>query len=116
MEHVRPRRRGEPTSFARNLAVVMKQRGLSLRAVADMAGVSVSSVSDWLNNANPTDYMKVARLARRLGIGFEWLLTGTSGESEGRTLSLEEIFEDDSVEFDGIWKIKAVKLKRRSRE
>lgn len=91
----------------------MKDRALSLRAVADMAGVGVSSVADWLNNSSPTDYMKVARLAQRLGIGFEWLLTGLEAEPPRAPLRLEDFFEEESTEIEGLWRIKAVKIRRK---
>lgn len=108
------KRRKESTPFARNLSALMKKRNLTHRTIADMAGVSTSTVAGWLNSASPNDYTKVANLARALETSFEWLLTGNRGRGSVEDIPIEDLFEDDTFELKGIWRINAVRLRRKS--
>ncbi len=52
----------------------MTERGLTVRAVGEMAGVGHSVVQNWLTDSSPQDLQAVARLARTLNMSFKGLL------------------------------------------
>ncbi|MBF0313617.1 MAG: helix-turn-helix transcriptional regulator [Oligoflexia bacterium] len=87
---------------------------ISIKAAAELAGVSPSTISDWTTGSAPNDFDAVARLARALNVSFEYLCLGTSENRSPNSIPLEELFEEVPTELDGIFKIKIVKLQRRS--
>ncbi len=60
--------------FKTTLARIMRERNLTLKIVAGLAGVPKSVVQGWLTGSNPHDLLAVARLAKALGVGFKALL------------------------------------------
>jgi transcriptional regulator with XRE-family HTH domain len=99
--------------FASILSAIMKDRGLSLKAVAGMADVGSPVVSSWLNGAVPHDPKAVQRLARGLQISFEHLLTGEITEPTIGALSLQELFREENA-FSGLYRIEAKRLVRKT--
>ena len=80
------------STFSENLSHVLKERGISVRAAGELAGVSSSTIAGWANGtASPLDMPSVQRLAKALSVNFEWLLTGTVETSTPKTL--EEAFD-----------------------
>lgn len=75
--------------FADNLALLLKQHGLSLRNVAKEIGVSAAVLHAWTRGGAPQDLQAVLKLSQLLGVNFQWLLTGDSNEKkhEPRPLS-----------------------------
>lgn len=62
--------------FRKNLAEIKKARGFTLRDLAQMAGVPVSVVQNWLTGSAPHDLSAVRKLAHELDVPFEHLLFG----------------------------------------
>ena len=108
-----PRRKREPSTFAENLRRLLDQRRISQRVAAQMAGVSNSTMADWLSGAAPSDLHKVAALAQALHVSFEALCLGTHEGQAINQIPTEEIFEEEAIGFEGIYKIKAIKLVRK---
>lgn len=98
--------------FAKNLGNILRERQLSLRAAAKMAGVSPSVVSGWSAGAQPTNVLAVHRLAKALGVSFEWLLTGEHSSETITTFNWSEFFEEEAA-FSGIYRFEAKKLTRK---
>lgn len=89
--------------FRQILAALMKERGLTLKQVAQLADVSISVVQNWLEGKNPHDLKAVARLSKGLGISFKSLLLGEA-EVNHRPATISELFEEQQW-FDGYAKI-----------
>lgn len=87
----------------------MEERGLSIGAIAEMAGVSRSVVQSWTSKANPHDLQAVAKLAKALGMGFKELLLGELEESSVADLNPKELFDEQEF-FEGICRIKIERL------
>jgi len=94
--------------FGKILKGVMTDRGLTVRAVAEMAGVNPSVVQSWVNHAIPHDLQAVSKLAQALGMTFKELLLGEP-ETDAKPLSIEEIFQEKDF-FEGICKISIKRL------
>lgn len=101
------------SAFGRNLRIVMDERSLSLKAVAEICAVNSSVVSGWLAGKSPTNLLAVQRLSKALGISFEWLLTESDNHPGTRNLRLQDLFEEQDVGMSGIFKIEAKRLTRR---
>ena len=98
--------------FAQNLQKVLKERGISLRVAANIAGVSQSVISSWLAGAQPADLNAVHKFARSTGTDFEWLVVGHLSGKKANSIPLNEIFEEQEA-FSGIYQIEAKKLVRK---
>lgn len=76
------RRTDSPTAavqalqFRKVLAQIKEKRGFTLRDLAQMAGVPVSVVQNWLAGSAPYDLLAVRKLAHELDVPFEQLLFG----------------------------------------
>lgn len=81
----------------------MKERGLTLKQVAQLAGVSISVVQNWLEGKTPHDLQAVSKLAKGLGISFKSLLLGEA-ETNHQPATISELF-DEQLWFDGYAKI-----------
>jgi transcriptional regulator with XRE-family HTH domain len=80
------------STFSENLSQVLKERGISVRAAGELAGVSSSTISGWANGtASPLDMPSVQRLAKALSVNFEWLLCGTAETST--PVKIEDAFD-----------------------
>lgn len=95
--------------FANILKKIMDERGLSVRAVAELAGVSPSVAQSWISKANPHDLQAVARLAKALNINFKELLLGETDSSNSSQLTIKDIFEEKDF-FEGICKVSIQRL------
>lgn len=94
--------------FAKILKRLMEERQLTVRAIAEMAGVSSSVVQSWLNQAIPHDLQAVAKLAQALGLSFKGLLLGES-ETINHAITPAEFFDESDL-FEGICKVSIKKL------
>ncbi len=95
--------------FAKVLKGIMNERGLTVRAIAEMAGVSSSVAQNWLSLAAPHDLQAVAKLAKALKIEFRELLLGEPEEFTGKPGDLKNIFDEQDL-FEGICKVKIQRL------
>lgn len=108
------RKKKVQSPFAKNLKAVMVERQLTVRGVAELAGVSASVTQDWLSGTIPHDLQAVAKVAGALKIDFQWLLTGTHAVAGIHDLSLSEIFDiENDPAFSGIFVLEAKRLKRK---
>ena len=94
--------------FGRILKSIMEDRGLSVRAVAEMSGVSASVVQSWVSAANPHDLQAVARLAKALDMSFKEILLGER-DTQAVSIDAAELFDEQEF-FDGICRVKVQRL------
>lgn len=77
------------------LVASLKEKKISLRKAAVIAGVPPSTVDSWSAGRSPSDLKAVKRLSDHLEISFTWLLTG----EEDRPVDLEQLFDGNSPVF-----------------
>jgi transcriptional regulator with XRE-family HTH domain len=110
MTTIRKKRSGtDKLPFAKILKRIMDERGLSIGAIAEMAGVSRSVVQSWTAQANPHDLQAVARLAKALNLSFKELLLGESDQKTAESLTVGDMFEEKEF-FEGICKVSIQRL------
>lgn len=103
------KRRGtDSIPFGRILKKFMDERRLTVRAVAEMAGVRSSVVQGWCDGSNPHDLLAVERLAKALGVGFKQLLLGGT-EASAAPDGLSENFDRQDL-FDGVCQVTIKRL------
>ncbi len=94
--------------WGQRLMGALREKKLSLRKAAAIAGVPASTADSWSAGRSPSDLKAVKRLCDHLAISFTWLLTG---EDDIRAeFELDHIFETPSTIFDGYLKIKIERL------
>lgn len=107
----RTRKRVGPTPFAKILRSLMKEKGISIRQAADIAGVASSTIDDWRAGALPENYLAVKKLAKGLGVSLSFILTGEDETRDVNHLpSVAEVFDDGGALFDGYAKITIQRL------
>lgn len=94
--------------FGKILKKLMEERELTVRAIAEMAGVGSSVVQSWLNQAIPHDLQAVSKLAQALGMSFKGLLLGET-ETLSHSVTSAEFFDESDL-FEGICKVSIKKL------
>ncbi|QLY24893.1 helix-turn-helix domain-containing protein [Bdellovibrio sp. KM01] len=104
--------RRKEVPFGKILSGIMKERQLTLKMVAQMAGVSVSVASDWTAGNTPRDLHAVFRLAQGLGIDFSRLLLGEV-QTTKEVGSISELFEETDM-FEGLVRISIKKVHLRN--
>jgi len=104
-----PKRKKLDSPFAKTLNKILKERGITLRAAAEMASVPLSTIADWTSGSSPSDLGAVARLAKALGVTFEYLCLGHEETIDKKTFTINDMFEEVKA-FDGIYRITATKL------
>ena len=90
--------------------MIMNERGLTHRQIAEMAGCPTSSVNDWVGKdaSVPHDLTRVSKLANSLGVSFQWLLLGE--KPPAASYNLIELFDEQGDSLNGIYKITMTKL------
>jgi len=101
--------------FAKNLQSILSERDLSQRAAAEIAGVSVSTLNDWLAGSTPKNIDAVLKLAKGLNCDFQWLLTGeASPKSNPDNLNISQLFSiEDEPSLSGLFMVELKRLTRR---
>lgn len=90
--------------------MILKERQISQKQAADLMGVSVSVVHDWMNGTYPNDPSALLKLCRALNCDFQWLLTGELSSAKSQT-NLSEVFDiQDEPSFSGVFMIEAKRL------
>lgn len=115
MKHrTKPSSKGMST-FARNLQSLLDERDISQRAAAEIAGISVSTINDWLAGSTPKSMDAVLKLAKGLNCDFQWLLTGEASlKSESENLNLSQLFSiEDEPSLSGLFMVELKRLTRR---
>lgn len=106
------KRKVKSSTLARNLNKVLKDKGLSLRAAAKLAGIPYSTIGDWSSGAAPTDLTRLAKLAAALDVSFEFLCLGREAHhSKLHFTATESEFSGQEKILDGVYKIVAIRLK-----
>ena len=109
-----PSRKRIKSPFGANLKCLIEERALTQRSVAEIAGVGVATINDWLNGAQPNDLEAVSKICKAFNCSFEWILTGKVEKVRAEELTLSEVFDiEDDPSFSGIFMIEAKRLKRR---
>ncbi|MBC7457483.1 MAG: helix-turn-helix domain-containing protein [Bdellovibrionaceae bacterium] len=113
-EKKKPRRKRQDQSvFAKNLNRLLADRGISHRVAAQMIGVSQSTFASWSAGSAPSDLAKVAALAKALGVSFSYLCLGIEDHPNRNEVDLSDLYTEEPVSFDGLFKIKATRLVRK---
>ncbi|WP_374032203.1 helix-turn-helix domain-containing protein [Bdellovibrio bacteriovorus] len=101
--------------FAANLKLVLKERGLSSRAGAEIAGVPASTFSQWLAGTVPLDLESVHRFAKGVGVDFQWLLIGKTEPPP--VVSIKDFYDvSDEPDLSGVFLIEAKRLKPKQKK
>jgi transcriptional regulator with XRE-family HTH domain len=98
--------KNDPTliPFGKILSKLMKERQLTIQAIANLAGVNKSVVHGWMTGTTPHDLIAIGKLSRALGIGFRELLLG---EPEiPVTLSTLDVQFDKVDVFEGLCEVR----------
>lgn len=102
--------------FAKLLVDLMKEKNMTVRSAATVAGVGASTIVSWRSGALPEDYRAVKALAQALGVSFSFLLTGEEDDRGTDAPSMTEVFQDGGSLFDGYAKISIQRLIPRKKE
>ena len=116
-EKKKPRRkRAEVSTFAKNLNRLIQERGLSHRVVSQLANVSQSTLAGWTAGDSPSDLSKVAALAKALGVSFSYLCLGLENDPSADDIVIEDLYDEEPVAFQGLFRIQATKLVRKNKK
>lgn len=101
--------------FAANLKKVLKDRGLSARAGAEIAGVPSSTFNMWTSGSVPENHEAVYRFAKGVGVSFQWLLIGK--EEPPPTLNITDLYDlIAEPEMSGLFQIELRRLKPKTKK
>ncbi len=93
---------------------MITERGLTQKAIAQLADVPVSTVCGWVSGVLPTDPLAAYRLAKALNVDFQWLLTSESSKGRPSEIPISEIFDlQDEPAMTGMFGITARRLKKK---
>lgn len=110
----KPVRTRVKSPFADNLKAILAERGLTQRGAAEIAGVHVAVLNEWLQGASPADHVAVMKLCTGLRVDFQWLLTGVHSNPDLSKTSLAELFDiEPDPDFSGLFLLEAKRLKRK---
>lgn len=76
------------TTWRQRLVDIIKAKDLTQREVAQLAGVSTSTVNAWTAGSSPRNPVAVKRLCDKLGVSFTWMMTG-----EHEVASVDTVFD-----------------------
>ena len=99
---------GKTSNWGKRLQHILKEKQITQREAAQVAGVQPSVIAGWTAGQSPNDFVKVKQLADHLGVSFTWLLTGTNDQKE-KLSSVSELFEEQQY-FDGYARIRIDRL------
>lgn len=113
-KNTKPKRKKADSPFKDNLKAILSERGISQKGAAEIMGVSVTVVHDWLQGSYPNDPSAVLKFCKAIGCDFQWILTGESSSTNQIQPNLAQFFDiEDEPMFSGIFKIEAKRLKKR---
>jgi len=100
----------EELQFSKMLKKLLKDRSITQKQAASLAGVTESVLSDWISGCAPQNLVAVKRLSTSLGVSISYLLFGSS--DDGFKISLEELIQaEDAPVMSGYYKIELTKIK-----
>ncbi|MGE4233213.1 MAG: helix-turn-helix domain-containing protein [Bacteriovoracia bacterium] len=111
----KPRRKRIESPFHKNFDRILKERDLNLKQAAKLMGVPYSTLASWgAEKSIPSDLSAIGRFCKLIGVDFEWLLTGEPSRAlDNSKFQIEDLFVEEDVGLEGLFKIKAVKLSRK---
>ena len=92
----------------------MKERKLTVKEIAALAGVNSSVIQNWLSGQNPHDLIAIDRLSQKLGVSFKKLLLGIS-EAVDTNTAISELYDESDL-FEGLCRVKVIKLNPKKKE
>jgi transcriptional regulator with XRE-family HTH domain len=100
----------EKLQFSKMLRKLLKDRSITQKQAASLAGVTESVLSDWISGCAPQNLIAVRRLAKSLGVSVSYLLFGES--DDGFKISLEELIKtEDAPVISGLYRLELTKIK-----
>ncbi len=96
--------------FSKNLNSVIQENRITQRDLAKVAGVSASTLNAWLSGSAVTDMDAVMKICDKFDCSFSWLLTGKEDKKTEKKNILNDLFDYESVSFNGLYEISARKL------
>ena len=80
--------------FAINLNKILRERGITKKALSDATGIAQSCISEWTNGRSPTLSESIIKLAQYLGVTLDYLVTGKDAEEQ----LLQDLIQTDNAE------------------
>lgn len=93
------------TQTGKVLRNIIKERRLTIKEIAQGAGIPASTLGEWINNRTPKNPAQVRKVAEFLGISTHFLLFG----EEDRQEPISKIIREDF--FQGTFEITVRKVK-----
>lgn len=91
--------------FSTVLKELMRQRGVSAKALSVATGIPVSTISEWTTGREPRFNTNLSQVARFFGVPLEYLLTGENPE-EAILRDLKRAIDPDFLEVHrGVYRI-----------
>ena len=75
-------KRRDMSTFADNLNKILREKGITKKALSGATGIAQSTISEWCNGRGPTLSAPVIKLANYLGVTLEFLVTGKNIEEQ----------------------------------
>lgn len=111
---LKPTRKKVKTMFSENLAMIVKERGITQKTLAEIAGVNRSVINSWLSGVVPQDLNAVLKISKSLKLDFQYLLTGEHSNFSPKDLQISEIFDVEiDPDFSGIFMLEAKRLRKK---
>lgn len=92
---------GDMKTWQERLRMVMREKGLTQKGVADLVGVSQSTLAAWLADRNKPGVAEFEKLAAAINEDVVWLIWGveTSRRSlVGRVAAIASVLPDDELQ------------------
>jgi transcriptional regulator with XRE-family HTH domain len=100
--------------WGKRLTATLREKGISQREAATIAGVGKSAINSWTAGVSPYNFTAVHRLCEALDISFTWLLIGSESKHES-SLKLVGDFERE-FSFEGFARIRIDALSSKNRK
>jgi transcriptional regulator with XRE-family HTH domain len=90
--------------WGKRLSSVLKDKDISQRRAANIAGIGRSVMNNWTTGVSPTNLAAVHRLCEALDISFTWLLIGAEAKHASSLKIIGDF--DKEFSFDGYARIR----------
>ena len=102
----------EVTGMIKRIDQRLHEIGLSKMEFYALAGISSASVTQWRNGSTTPRIKTLEKIARVLGVSYEWLLFGDRAKKEAPALSKEDERLDSPVAWAKAWDSASPALRR----
>lgn len=103
-------------SFGEVLKKLMRERGISARALSKETGIPASTLSEWSAGREPKLSEATVKLARYFGVSLEYLAVGEEPESKLIKEILNDSDEDFFVVHRGVYRLTVEKSRKTKRK